>query len=154
MAKTAAERGPIGAWLVSERNARGWHSAAVARGALERAQVLRVAPSVYAEWEAGTKRPNAAQMEALTRFYGSEPAKPSPLDASSGVLVEMLRAQQRTNELLVARLDAVEGLLATLLAGDAPADPSSREAMRAWGSAALDRSRSQGRQRAQTPSEP
>src|SRR4051812_4905146 len=99
MTKSPEDRGPIGAWLVSERNARGWHSAAVARGALERAQVLRVAPSVYAEWESGTKRPNASQLEALPRFYGTEPARPSTLDATSATLLELLKAQQEGNRL-------------------------------------------------------
>lgn len=111
MAKTAEERGPIGAWLVSERHARGWHSAAIARAALERARVMRVAPSVYAEWEAGSKRPNAEQLEALTRFYGTEPRFPATNDATADMLARLLDEQQMIRAETKRQTDALVGLL-------------------------------------------
>lgn len=108
MAKTDEQRGPIGAWLVSERKARGWNSAAVARAALERQRVMHVAPSVYAEWEAGTKRPNAAQMETLTRFYGTAPV----VEAMSGSDVA---AAIREQTAAIREQTAVQSQLVTLM---------------------------------------
>ena len=101
MAKTPEQRGPIGAWLVEQRRARGWDSAALARAGLERAGVMRVAQSVYAEWEAGTKRPNAEQMEALTRFYGSVPERRD----TSGDVAAAIRAQAESNDRIAAAME-------------------------------------------------
>jgi len=80
--RTPAQRGPIGNWLRDERLARGWTSAGAARANLERAGI-RVAPSVYAEWESGTRIPSEAQLAKLQEFYGSEPGQSTPVDQSA-----------------------------------------------------------------------
>jgi transcriptional regulator with XRE-family HTH domain len=73
--RTPAQRGPIGNWLRDERIARGWTNAATARANLERAGI-RVAPSVYAEWESGTRLPSERQLDQLWRSAGRTPWPP------------------------------------------------------------------------------
>lgn len=127
MAKTPEQRGPVGAWLVQERKARGWHSAAIARAGLERAGILRVAPSVYAEWEAGTKKPNADTQSALERFYGSAPKQPSMGgDAVADAIREQNDWMRRYIEQTDARITFLEQMVAQLMTAT-PSDPADLE---------------------------
>jgi transcriptional regulator with XRE-family HTH domain len=120
--RTPAQRGPIGNWLRDERIARGWTNAATARANLDRAGI-RVAPSVYAEWESGTRLPSERHLEQLRAFYGSEPvgaatgrdAVAAAIDRQTevlGALVDELRAMRvearTTPELLGSVLGDLE----------------------------------------------
>jgi transcriptional regulator with XRE-family HTH domain len=95
--RTPAQRGPIGNWLRDERIARGWTSASVARRHLARSGI-RVAESVYAEWESGTRIPSERQQEALEGFYGSKPAAGGVL-ADTALLVQLTRIAEALERL-------------------------------------------------------
>lgn len=115
MAKTPAERGPIGQWLVESRLARGWKTAEVARRELVRLGGIRIAPSQYAEYEAGTRIPKAETLEKFQSFYGSAPTTDTGelagLVGALSALVEEMRADRREREAFEVRLRAVEAEL-------------------------------------------
>lgn len=102
--RTPAQRGPIGNWLRDERLARGWSSAGTARGNLERAGI-KVAASVYAEWESGTRIPSEAQLARLQDFYGSKPGQ----TASTPDYAALVEAIDRQTAMLERVLTALGG---------------------------------------------
>jgi len=73
VAKTPGERGRIGTWLREQRLERGWRTADVARAQLERLGGIRLAESVYAEYESGRRIPSEEMLGRLASFYGSRP---------------------------------------------------------------------------------
>lgn len=105
--RTPAQRGPVGNWLRDERLARQWRSAAVARRNLERAGI-KVAPSVYAEWEAGTRIPSERQLNALVAYYGTQPGHEAAAPGGTADILAALRLQVQVNQTLMARADRAE----------------------------------------------
>lgn len=72
MARTPAQRGPIGNWLVESRIARAWDTQERARAEIERLTGWRIPQSVYAEWESGRRVPSDGNLTKLREFYGTK----------------------------------------------------------------------------------
>ena len=147
MAKTPKERGRIGAWLVDQRMARGWSTAAKARAELERLGGIRVAPSVYAEWESGSRLPSEANLARLETFYGSSPsAAPDQSDIVTAVREQtqvyrqMFEQFQRQADAAERRADMLEHIVLSLLAPAVrrQADPEAVRLLEQMGEAALE----------------
>jgi hypothetical protein len=107
VARTPAQRGRIGNWLVESRLSRGWDTQEKARSEIERLTGWRIPQSVYAEWESGRRVPSDANLARLTEFYGGgeSPVMPDQQQA----LIAALRAQTEAINALVARLDSLAG---------------------------------------------
>ncbi len=99
--KTPEERSPQGRWLVNARQRRGLGSQAAARKAILAATGVKLARSVYAEYESGTKPVSRTHLPTLVSFYG-----PMPPEEADDDLVTALRAQTGAITALVARLAA------------------------------------------------
>lgn len=90
--KSDEERGYIAAWMLHEREARGWQQKDMAD---KLATVgYSVDPVYYRQIEAGPRKPGPDFLEALRRLYGSEPEPlPEPV------------TEQASMAALIARLD-------------------------------------------------
>ncbi len=97
--KTPEERSPQGRWLVDARQRRGLGSQTAARKAILAATGVELAPSVYAEYESGTKPVSRAHLPTLVSFYG-----PMPAEETADDLVAALRAQTVAIADLVAEM--------------------------------------------------
>lgn len=118
MARTPAQRGKIGNWLVESRLARGWDTQDRARAEIERLTGWRVPQSVYAEWESGRRVPSDANLERLQGFYGDGPGLGST--GSDDPVATAIREQTKVLSELVAELRegrAVEARLRAVEAG-------------------------------------
>lgn len=89
MARTPAQRGKIGNWLLERRMARSWPTQERARDEIERLTGWRIPQSVYAEWESGRRVPSEANLARLEEFYGA-PATSGPQAAESAQVAELL----------------------------------------------------------------
>lgn len=123
MARTPAQRGRTGTWLVQARLARGYDTQAVARREIERLTGWRIPQSQYAEWESGRRVPSDAALERLQAFYGT-PDEQAVIgtDASSIVaaidrLTEAVRAQGQQQVDGMTALAEVLGVVLSRLGG-------------------------------------
>lgn len=102
VARTPAQRGKVGNWLVESRLARGWDTQEKARAEIARLTGWKVPQSVYAEWESGRRLPSDTNLDKLRGFYGDAPgATETPDD-----LVAVLSAQARAIAALVEEVRA------------------------------------------------
>lgn len=125
MARTPAQRGRIGNWLVESRLSRGWETQEKARAEIARLGGWKIPQSVYAEWESGRRLPSDANLERLTAFYGTQPgqkgtaAPDDPVAAAVDRLTaQMARIEERLADLAGAeegRADALQELLLQLV---------------------------------------
>lgn len=114
MARTPAQRGRIGAWLVSARLARSYETQAEARREIERLTGWRIPQSQYAEWESGRRVPSESALERLQAFYGA----PEPLEATQtpdALLSAVVAALDRQTAAIVAAIGARDQTLEHLL---------------------------------------
>jgi transcriptional regulator with XRE-family HTH domain len=120
MARTPGQRGPIGRWLVEQREQRGWATAEIARTQLERLGGIHLARSVYAEYESGRRVPTEGTLQRLIDFYGTGPGEDVTPGTTLDRIATALEAQVRQTQTL-------NGLLAALLARDeSGVDPAIR----------------------------
>lgn len=117
MARTPAQRGATGNWLVLSRVARGWDTQERARAEIERLAGWRIPQSVYAEWESGRRIPSDANLARLREFYGpttdlERPESPDALAAAIRGLTDELRAWRAEDR---ARLDDLEAAVGRLV---------------------------------------
>lgn len=104
MAYRKRDKPPFAAWLVHEREARGWKAEEVARRLREAGH--QAEDSTYRTWESSAgRRPAPETVVALERLFGS-PA-PGADEQASGDLVAALSAQAAAIERLVDRIDAL-----------------------------------------------
>lgn len=89
VARSPAQRGKVGNWLVESRMARGWDTQSEAREQIARLANWKIPQSVYAEWESGRRLPSEANLDRLRSFYGDAPGTTETPDA----LVTALMAQ-------------------------------------------------------------
>lgn len=118
MARTPAQRGRTGNWLVERRLARGWATQASARGEIERLTGWRIPQSVYAEWESGRRVPSDANLDRLREFYGDDerPATAAGDSASIVAALDRLTAAVEAHGLRMGEgFEAIGGLLGTVL---------------------------------------
>lgn len=116
VARTPAQRGRIGNWLVESRLARGWDTQEKARAEIARLTGWDVAQSVYAEWESGRRIPSDANLARLEEFYGKQETGPAQgeaglaeaMDRQTAVLSALLSWLQGQDE----RLAAIEAAVA------------------------------------------
>lgn len=80
--KPDSERGYIGAWMVRERDARGWTDAQVVDALRLRGQVIREDYLRQLHAGSGGKRPGPELLDALIDLYGSTP-QPFPKPPTS-----------------------------------------------------------------------
>lgn len=106
VARTPAQRGPFGRWLTRVREER-YRTQADALAEYRRLAGLSIAPSEYAQWEAGSRVPNPENPKvlALYDFYGSRPAEEpvEPEQRSDPVIA----ALDRQTEAIVALADVL-----------------------------------------------
>lgn len=111
MARTPAQRGRIGNWLVESRLARGYDSQAKACEAIRRLTGWALNRSQYASWESGDAVPNEDNLARLEAFYGPAPEVPvARAAADAAILLRIAEAQERT----ALALEAVSERLARL----------------------------------------
>src|SRR5688572_13436106 len=89
VARTPAQRGKVGNWLVESRLARGWDTQEKARAEIARLTGWTIPQSVYAEWESGRRLPSEANLDRLRGFYGDAPGATESGDS----LAEAIRLQ-------------------------------------------------------------
>lgn len=87
--KTLLERGPVAAWLIESRRARGWTAEHFLE---EMAKATGYAPTRpnYARWESGAAHPSDESMARLTAFWKAEPNE-EPVSAEDPVVAAMDR---------------------------------------------------------------
>lgn len=98
---------------------RGWTTAAIARAELERLGGIRIAASVYAEWESGRRVPSDANLARLEAFYGSSPNKAASRDdvLAAAILEQTaaIREQSESFNRLAESIDrAASGVVGTV----------------------------------------
>lgn len=116
VARTPAQRGTIGNWLLESRLSRGYTSQAKARAEIERLTGWRIAQSVYAEWESGRRVPEGDNFRRLQEFFGPVPSASNSggqdqaaLILAISSLVEQLQAdREHRNGSVYRRLEALE----------------------------------------------
>lgn len=127
MARTPAQRGRTGTWLVQARLTRGYETQRVARQEIERLTGWRIPQSQYAEWESGRRVPSEAALERLEAFYGAqtETATPEGMAGLVSLVTELigeLRAERQ------ARVEWEQGFLEAMRelarAGGPQGDPA------------------------------
>lgn len=100
MARTPAQRGAFGSWLKRKREAR-YSRQLDALADIKRLTGVSIAPSEFAQWEAGSRvpRPDNPKVQALYDFFGDPPTELSTSggEAEGSALVAATLAQ---NELL------------------------------------------------------
>jgi transcriptional regulator with XRE-family HTH domain len=137
VARTPAQRGRIGTWLVQARLARGYETQAVARREIERLAGWRIPQSQYAEWESGRRVPSEAALERLEGFYGTQqdstPAASdlSELAASIRMLAKAIE-EERAERIEWERgvVESIQALAQGLIQRDDP-EPAPRASGRA-----------------------
>ena len=92
MARTPAQRGKVGNWLVESRLARGWDTQEKARAEVARLTGWTIPQSVYAEWESGRRLPSEANLDKLRSFYGDAPEATETPDSLIAALQEQTAA--------------------------------------------------------------
>lgn len=100
VARTPAQRGAVGNWLVDSRLARGYVSQNQARREIERLTGWRIAQSVYAEWESGRRVPEGDNYSRLQDFYGPMPE--APIGQADAVAAAIQRQAEAINRLAAA----------------------------------------------------
>lgn len=105
--KTLLERGPVAAWLIESRRARGWTAEHFLE---EMAKATGYAPTRpnYARWESGAAHPSDESMARLTAFWKAEPNE--ELVSAEDPVVAAINRQTKAIERLA---DQVEALLAS-----------------------------------------
>lgn len=104
VARTPAQRGRIGNWLVESRLARGWETQEKARAEIARLGNWKIPQSVYAEWESGRRLPSDANLERLQGFYGTEPGHSRTAAPDDPVAAAIDRQTQMLERLLTPLL--------------------------------------------------
>lgn len=112
--KTWAERGPYGRWLITARTARGLGTTEAGRAALAEADI-RIAKSVYAQYEAGSKPLSREHLPLLEGYWGTF-VDPLETTETPDDLVIALRDQTEAISALVVRLDTFVGPLGEMMA--------------------------------------
>lgn len=127
MARTPAQRGRIGNWLVESRLARSWATQDKARAEIERLTGWRIPQSVYAEWESGRRLPADGNLARLQEFYGDTP-QTGAAAADTGAVLEAVR--ELVGEIRAERQARqeweqtfVEAIRELVLAAKQPAEP-------------------------------
>ena len=112
MARTPAQRGETGNWLVESRMARGWTTQKQARAEIERLTRWRIPQSVYAEWESGRRMPSDANLEKLRGFYGTPAASGATggRDDTSAIIAAIDRLTAAVGEQTRQQLSGMAGL--------------------------------------------
>ena len=134
VARTPAQRGKVGNWLVESRLARGWDTQEKARAEVARLTGWTIPQSVYAEWESGRRLPSEANLDRLRSFYGDAPEATETPDALVAALTaqtaaitalvgEMQKARQEVDPRLVAQILAFATQTGFLPREDDPDDP-------------------------------
>lgn len=113
MARTPAQRGKIGNWLVERRMARGWATQEQARAEVERLTGWRIPQSVYAEWESGRRVPSEANLARLEEFYGGEPAELAG-DGMAALLSRLVAAQEDQARAIREQTQAIAQAMLTI----------------------------------------
>jgi hypothetical protein len=119
VARTPAQRGKVGNWLVEARLARGWDTQERARAEIGRLIGWQIPQSVYAEWESGRRVPSEANLERLQGFYGTRPTSASSEDSAVAAaidrqtevlreLIELLRSDREASQAVRERVAAIE----------------------------------------------
>lgn len=119
MARTPAQRGVTGNWLVERRLARGFDSQRKARAEIKRLTGWNIAQSVYAEWESGRRTPDDDNLARLREFWGSYP-EAGTTATDSGAIVAAIQEQTRA-------IEKMTGFLSLLL--ERASDDRSRTAI-------------------------
>ena len=115
--KTLQERGPVAAWLIESRKARGW-TAERFLGELAKATGYAPTRPNYARWESGASHASDESMARLTAFWKAAPdetpvAVADPMVAAIHALVDELRQWRTEDRTRIADLElAVAGLIA------------------------------------------
>lgn len=112
--KTPGQKGKIGAWLSQVRRERGFSSGAKARAEIERLTGWRISPSVYGEWESGTRVPADENLARLEAFFGPMPRDAVEATDDAAALVRLADAQERTAQLLERQTAVIERQVAAL----------------------------------------
>lgn len=98
--KSSRDRGEFGVWLREQRTPL-YKNVPLAVKALRQAQGYGIAPSVWAELEAGTRRPSPEQAEQLQSFFDAV----APREASSDIAAA-INSQTVVLTRIADRLDA------------------------------------------------
>jgi len=152
VARTPGERGRIGTWLREQRLERGWATQEIARRELERLGRIRLAQSVYAEYESGRRVPTDATLEKLVAFYGTSPNEERDPADMAAALDRQTVVLERIAAGIELQAQAINALLAALVERDDRVDPEVREALGEWvRSDALPRARPQSLHRSGGP---
>ena len=112
MARTPAQRGRIGNWLVESRLSRGWETQERARAEIARLGGWKIPQSVYAEWESGRRLPSDANLERLQAFYGTQPGQKgtaAPDDPVAAAIDRQTKAIEGLTRVLEERLEELRG---------------------------------------------
>lgn len=112
--KTPGQKGAVGAWLTQTRKARGYKSGATARAEIERLTGWRISPSVYGEWESGSRVPSDENLARLEDFFGPMPRDVFEAPGDGGAVARLAVAQERTAAILDRQTDAIERQVAVL----------------------------------------
>lgn len=114
MARTPAQRGRIGQWLMESRLARGYRTQERARREIERLTGWKIPVSVYSEWESGTRVPSEDNQARLAAFFGNPPTTAaSPGDQAA--VIAALDRQTAAIERQAAMMDRLCELLGQTL---------------------------------------
>jgi hypothetical protein len=110
VARTPAQRGKVGNWLLESRLARGWDTQEKARAEIARLTGWTIPQSVYAEWESGRRLPSDTNLERLQGFYGDAPvsAPASEISELAASIRDLARAIQEER---AERLEWERGVL-------------------------------------------
>ena len=111
MARTPAQRGRIGAWLLQARLTRGYETQSDARREIERLTGWRIPQSQYAEWESGRRVPSEAALERLQGFYGALTETPPPATDLSELAASIRALAQAIQEERAERLEWERGVV-------------------------------------------
>lgn len=128
--KTLQERGPVAAWLIESRKARGWTAERFLEELTKATGYAPTRPN-YARWESGAAHPSEDSMARLTAFWQAVPdetaaAPVDPLAKAITALAAELRVWREEDRV---RLDRLEAMVDRLAAGALVALDSPGEAM-------------------------
>lgn len=116
MARTPAQRGKGGQWLLESRLARGYTTQARARAEIARLTGWKIPQSQYAEWESGRRAIGEANLERLQAFYGQLPeAEPTTAGGDQAAVIAALDRQTKAIERQASAMEQLCSLLALTL---------------------------------------
>lgn len=104
MARTPAQRGPIGRYLTRKRTER-YRTQEEALADMRRLAGLAISVSEYAQWESGSRVPREdnPKLQRLIEFFGGHPEE------------EVVRSPQSDSEALVAAIDRLTAAVELLV---------------------------------------